>query len=78
MNREAAALGTPVVTTFQGRLGGVDERLIREGRLRRMQDGGELAPLVEGVTRHTSERAPRTRRDPRRLTELLRTPLATG
>jgi predicted glycosyltransferase len=29
MNREAAALGTPVYTTFGGRLGGVDEALIR-------------------------------------------------
>ena len=33
MNREAAALGVPVYTTFGGRLGGVDEALIRDGRL---------------------------------------------
>ena len=31
MNREAVALGTPVWTTFQGRLGAVDERLIADG-----------------------------------------------
>ena len=31
MNREAVVLGTPVYTTFAGRLGGVDERLIAEG-----------------------------------------------
>ena len=30
MNREAVALGTPVWTTFEGRLGAVDERLIAE------------------------------------------------
>ena len=30
MNREAAALGVPVYTTYGGRLGGVDEALIRE------------------------------------------------
>src|SRR5215210_499021 len=30
MNREAVALGTPVYTTFEGRLGAVDERLLRE------------------------------------------------
>ena len=30
MNREAVALGTPVYTTYGGRLGGVDEALIRE------------------------------------------------
>ena len=34
MNREAAALGVPVYTTYGGRLGGVDEELIRDGRLR--------------------------------------------
>ena len=33
MNREAVALGTRVYTTFAGRLGAVDESLIREGRL---------------------------------------------
>ena len=37
MNREAVALGTPVWTTFEGRLGAVDERLIAEGRLRRIE-----------------------------------------
>ena len=31
MNREAVVLGTPVYTTFAGRMGGVDERLIAEG-----------------------------------------------
>jgi predicted glycosyltransferase len=38
MNREAIALGTPVYTVFAGRLGGVDEALIREGRLRPLSD----------------------------------------
>ena len=33
MNREAVALGTPAYTTFAGRMGAVDERLIAEGRL---------------------------------------------
>ena len=31
MNREAVALGMPVYTTYGGRLGGVDEWLMREG-----------------------------------------------
>jgi len=41
MNREAVALGTPVYTTFSGRLGAVDEGLVAEGRLRvlRAADG---------------------------------------
>ncbi len=38
MNREAAALGVPVYTTYGGRLGGVDEELIRQGRLRPLTD----------------------------------------
>ena len=38
MNREAAALAVPVYTTYGGRLGGVDEELIREGRLRPLTD----------------------------------------
>jgi predicted glycosyltransferase len=38
MNREAVALGVPVYTTYGGRLGGVDESLIREGRLIPLSD----------------------------------------
>ena len=38
MNREAVALGVPVYTEFAGRLGGVDEQLIRDGRLRVLTD----------------------------------------
>jgi predicted glycosyltransferase len=33
MNREAAALGVPVYSVFRGRLGAVDQQLVREGRL---------------------------------------------
>jgi predicted glycosyltransferase len=42
MNREAVALGTPVYTTFSGKMGGVDEVLIHEGRLRVLSDPAEL------------------------------------
>ena len=42
MNREAVALGTPVFTTFSGRMGGVDEALIAEGRLRVLEDPAAL------------------------------------
>ena len=38
MTREAAALGTPAYTIFGGRLGAVDEMLIRDGRLRPLTD----------------------------------------
>jgi predicted glycosyltransferase len=42
MNREAVALGTPVFTTFAGRMGGVDEDLIATGRLRVLTNPAEL------------------------------------
>ncbi len=42
MNREAVALGTPVFTTFEGRLGAVDEELLRDGRLRKLEDAGQV------------------------------------
>lgn len=60
MNREAVALGTPVYTTFEGRLGGVDEMLIREGRLRPLRDPGEVALVKKGA----GAGAERVRRDP--------------
>jgi predicted glycosyltransferase len=42
MNREAVALGTPVFTTFTGRMGGVDEELIADGRLQVLADPAAL------------------------------------
>jgi predicted glycosyltransferase len=72
MNREAVALGTPVYTTFEGRLGAVDERLIAEGRLRKLA-GVEQLDLSK---RNRSADATRTRRDPRELVELLLSPLS--
>jgi len=42
MNREAAVLGTPVWSIFEGRLGAVDERLVAENRLRLLRDPDEI------------------------------------
>ena len=42
MNREAVALGTPVWTTFAGRLGAVDEGLIADGRLAELTSADAL------------------------------------
>jgi predicted glycosyltransferase len=42
MNREAAALGVPVYTTFAGRIGAVDEQLLRDGRLWSLRSAQEL------------------------------------
>jgi uncharacterized protein len=66
MNREAVALGTPVYTTFEGRLGAVDEALLREGRLRKLADPAEIE--LEKRPAHTELRV---RRDPRELVTLL-------
>jgi uncharacterized protein len=71
MNREAVALGTPVFTTFAGRLGAVDERLIAEGRLRRLASAEQLELPVH----ERAARSPRVRRDPEVLIELLLSPL---
>ncbi|HET7177079.1 MAG TPA: DUF354 domain-containing protein [Solirubrobacterales bacterium] len=49
MNREAVALGTPVFTTFAGQMGGVDEALIRAGRLRVLERIDDL-PLRKRET----------------------------
>ena len=59
MNREAAALGVPVYTTYGGRLGGVDEELIRQGRLRPLTD-----PRALVLEKRVPGAADRTRRDP--------------
>jgi len=71
MNREAVALGTPVFTTFEGRLGAVDERLIAEGRLRRLERPEQL----ELVKRDRGAAGERIRRDPALLADLLCSPL---
>jgi predicted glycosyltransferase len=81
MNREAVALGTPVLSTFQGRLGAVDERLLAEGRMRRLSGSTDLEALLGplGGVRDAGRaeaRGARVRRDPRVLLELLLTPLA--
>jgi predicted glycosyltransferase len=65
MNREAVALGTPVYTTYGGRLGAVDETLIREGRLRPATD----VRAIEIVKQQRGEPTPR--RDPDLLVDLM-------
>ena len=64
MIREAAVLGTPVWSIFEGRPGAVDEQLEREGRIRFLRDPDELT-----VAKAPAERHRRGRRDP---VELLR------
>ena len=69
MNREAVALGVPVYTTFGGRLGGVDEMLIRDGRLTALTDPDEL------ILRKRDRGGERVRREPAAFLDLLLGPL---
>ncbi len=64
MIREAAVLGTPVWSIFEGRPGAVDEQLEREGRVRFLRDPAEL------VVAKATERRPLGRRDPAELLRL--------
>ena len=66
MNREAAALGVPVWTTYGGRLGGVDEELIRQGRLKPLTD-----PRALELKKRNGGPTERDRRDPAYMLELL-------
>jgi uncharacterized protein len=72
MNREAVALGTPVWTTFEGRLGAVDERLIADGRLRRLTRAEDVV-----LASRDDDGAPhaRVRRDPETLAALMLAPV---
>ncbi len=63
MNREAVALGVPVYTTYGGRLGGVDEHLIRQGRLRPLSD-----PRAIELRKRSASAEP-MRRDPQLLVD---------
>ncbi len=67
MNREAAVLGTPVYSIFEGRPGAVDEQLEREGRLRVLRDPDDVT--VEHKPDRESWRR-RVRRDPADLLRL--------
>jgi uncharacterized protein len=70
MNREAVALGTPVWTTFEGRMGAVDEALIAEGRLRRLDRADAVVLEKRAVSI-----GDRIRRDPGILAEMLLSPI---
>src|SRR4051812_931329 len=65
MNREAVVLGTPVYTTFGGRLGAVDEHLIADGSLIGL---GRAADVDLDAL---PPRRERLRRDPNLLLDLL-------
>ncbi len=65
MNREAAALGVPVYTTFAGSLGAVDRDLVEQRRLRVLTRADELVLGKRGRSK------PRIERDPAVLLDLM-------
>jgi predicted glycosyltransferase len=71
MNREAVALGTPVFTVFEGRMGAVDEQLIADGRMARLERPEQVALVRRD---HTGPPAERVRRDPGLLADMLCAP----
>ncbi len=64
MIREAAVLGTPVWSIFEGRPGAVDEQLERQGRISFLRDPAEL------IVAKATERRRLGRRDPAELLRL--------
>jgi uncharacterized protein len=66
MNREAAVLGTPVWSIFEGKMGAVDELLAQEGKLSFLSEPTELE--IHRKEPGTVQR--RVKRDPRDLLEL--------
>jgi uncharacterized protein len=65
MNREAVALGVPAFTPFAGRLGAVDQRLIADGRLHRIERADQI-----DITRRDRTVAPPLR-DPELLLDAI-------
>jgi uncharacterized protein len=66
MNREAVALGIPVYTSFAGKIGAVDEELLRTGRLRSALTTEDLV-----LEKRAAEAATRSERDPAFMLDLM-------
>jgi hypothetical protein len=58
-----------VYTTFEGKLGAVDEQLLREGRMQRLSNPDEIV-----LEKRQEAAGERVRRDPRKLVELFLSP----
>jgi uncharacterized protein len=63
MNREAAALGVPAASIYQGEWAAIDEQLVREGRLRRISSRTDIDDLPlekkgETMARHATRVLP--------------------
>ena len=45
MNREAAALGIPVVTIFAGKPAAIDQMLVNEGKMKQIKTPADLSEI---------------------------------
>src|SRR5262245_44196652 len=69
MNREAAALGVPVASIYAGKWAAIDEKLAREGRLRKLAELNDVESLI---VQKKSGREPRANQNTRaEVTELI-------
>ena len=55
MNREAAALGVPVYSIFRGKIGAVDEYLVKSGRLTLISTKDEIQEQIKLIRRNRHE-----------------------
>lgn len=60
MNREAAALGVPAVSIYAGKWAAIDQQLMEEGRLRRIESAEEVALLQVEKKARANPRAARS------------------
>ena len=63
MNREAAALGVPVYSVFRGKIGAVDQYLVREGRLTLIEKREDVQKKIQ-LVRWNRPAAPDSRSRP--------------
>src|SRR5713226_9225407 len=56
MNREAAALGVPAVSIYAGKWAAIDQELVDEGRLQRIDSRKEIESLAVGKKPHANPR----------------------
>jgi predicted glycosyltransferase len=57
MNREAAALGVPVYSTFRGKIGAVDQYLAKQGRLTLIENTAEIPTKLVLASRNRPTKA---------------------
>jgi len=63
MNREATALGVPVYSIYQGKIGAVDQYLVDTGRLVLIESVDDIKDKIKVIRRKRSEKIEKTKSD---------------